>query len=107
VPTWLKNFSIVARKRNLRGPGLPKHKTAVSAKIKNGVHGKQRAMWNSRKHARAENSPSPAFVLMIIVTHTTGIKVGPWDGGSRSTGFHKVAGPIFRIDAGRNLQERS
>jgi hypothetical protein len=72
----LKKFSIAARQENPRGPDLSKDKTAVSAKIRSGAHGMQSALWNSRKHARAENSPSPAFVLMRIVTPTTGIKVG-------------------------------
>jgi hypothetical protein len=76
VPTWLKNFSIAAHEKSPRGPDLSKDKSGVSAKIRSRVHGMQSAMWNSRKHARAENSPSPAFVLMRIVTHITGIKVG-------------------------------
>jgi hypothetical protein len=69
VPTWLKKFSIVAHEKIRAVMICRKDKTAVSAKIKCGAHGMQRAMWDSRKHARAENSPSPAFVLMIIVTH--------------------------------------
>jgi hypothetical protein len=62
-----KVFNRCTREKSARSE-LSKEETAVSAKITTGAHGMQNAMWNSRKHARAENSPSPAFVLMRIVT---------------------------------------